>query len=118
VLLYLLLRLRRWCLCLWRGFGGVVDAESEGRGWSDRYYARSEFYADCYVVVWGEAAFTEPDCELEGVSTLYIVQRAEVDCVHSIYRILNLLATQSSLCSPMAESCGIRCAEAKRREGV
>jgi hypothetical protein len=111
-------------LCLWCGFGGVVDAQLEGGGWPDGDYARTELDADCDIVVWREAALAEADCELPGVSML--VQNVGAENVHSIYRIQSRLATQSSLCSPTAETCGVvspagdvsRVAERRRLAGL
>lgn len=62
LLLLLLLLLRR----LWGhgGFGGVVDAESEGRRWTDGHNARAELYADGDIVVGRESTFAEAYCEL------------------------------------------------------
>jgi hypothetical protein len=92
-------------LCWWCGFGGVVDAQLERSGWSDGDYARTKLDADGDIVVWREAALAEADCELPGVSIP--VQEVSAKNVHSIYRIQSLLATQSSLCSPRVETCGV-----------
>jgi hypothetical protein len=72
-----------------------------GGGGADGNDARAELDADGHVVVWGEAAFAEADCELEGS-----VSRSEARItrrLHLIYHSQSPPTTRSSLCSPMAE---------------
>lgn len=51
-------------MCVWGGSAGIVDAEGVGGGWADGDDARPKFDADGDIVVRGEAAFAQADCEL------------------------------------------------------